>query len=122
MIDDPLAPTACACEGGWVRVHAGYAERRHPDPTPPEAGASSEVMAVYEHQLANVSGRRAATAETYYPCKHCNQSAFYRWAGGHWDSGHDTARCDECHGTTTRVGRRRTEAAAPAPARTDING
>lgn len=56
-----------------------------------------------------------------FPCRTCRPVQFVRWAGGHFDSGHDRDRCPECiaaatsGSTTSRRARKPRAPEAPPP-------
>lgn len=112
-------PRDCGhCDGtGWVWVAEAYALHAHPVPTAEQAAARGADLAVL---TAKASASRAAVLASVYPCKHCNTALFYRWAGGHLDTGHDRGRCGECIDVTGRGTRRRRAAPAePEPVGAD---
>lgn len=39
---------------------------------------------------------RAAFGNTWYPCKNCQPSLFFRWAGDHLNPLHNAKACDVC--------------------------
>lgn len=83
------------CEGGWVKVQASYVEANAPEPDLPEGDTPEDednrAKIIEQWQL-----RRAALADSWYPCKECNQQAFYRWANGHLASDHVRHECPDC--------------------------
>lgn len=95
--NDPLAEEegpCVRCEGGWVQVRPEYAVHRFPDPTMEQlAGADDATRAA---MWRTVECSRAAARNSVYPCRRCRPEAFYRWAGGHLDAGHDVLACSEC--------------------------
>lgn len=132
--DDPLAdtePAACTtCDGPcpcakchgvrWVQVQPGYAERAVPDPTPEALAALAGDEAAIEALFAEVARARAAAANTWYPCRECNRTAFFRWAGGHWGRDHDPSDCADCHEAMGRRGARSAARALHANERRDL--
>lgn len=90
------------CEFGWLTVQPGYAERWVPDPDPSVVTPENMPAAV-----ALVEARRAGLRGTVYPCKVCNKEAFFRWAGGHFVSGHDEQPCNDPNCQRARHGHRR---------------
>lgn len=80
------------CHGArWVYVNPASARATIPDPDLTKIAPEHQAEAV-----ALVERRRTLAENTTYPCKECNTTAFYRWAGGHLNPNHDTAACDEC--------------------------
>lgn len=102
------------CDGhGWVQVTPGYATNLIKPPTLERtAGLDTEqVAALHTHTEL----QRAAAADSVYPCRVCRYELFLRWAGGHLDSRHDAASCDDCIEVT---GRRRRKRPTSGPAAT----
>lgn len=92
---DPLedGPPDHDCDHGWVHVHPEYAERT----------ARTLVPEGVEPPAAMV----AALADSWYPCKWCQPTQFFRWAQGHWHPEHDITACAECiavHGGRRHAG------------------
>lgn len=95
--NDPLAEDegpCTRCEDGWVTVKDGYALHLYPDPDPIRMSALDPEVVEQIHDELRL--KRAAAANSVYPCRTCNPSLFFRWAGGHFKLGHDYAHCDEC--------------------------
>lgn len=94
------------CDHGYVRVQQAYVERKAPFPAPlsPELMAEEGMAEAYELLVAQVVAKRAALANSYYPCRDCLPAAFYRWAGGHWEPNHDRTGCAECRELDGRRG------------------
>lgn len=69
-----------------------------------EAGGVTIRESEVEPWLAQ---RRAAFANSHYPCRECNPRRFYRWAKGCWEQGHDSASCDLCQREAERVSSRK---------------
>lgn len=89
-------PEGGRCEGdGWVRVTEAYVDGIAPWPAKPTSDDPA-VLAEYELRVETIRIRRVSAAETVYPCKRCNTTAFHRWAGRHWLADHDRRACDEC--------------------------
>lgn len=102
---DPLAePELCRCGGyGWVTVQDYWVEKAM-------AAQAAEVEKRREAFAAGTGGevdpddgyevwmaqRRAALAQSVYPCRACNARRFFRWAKGCWWEGHDRSECDLC--------------------------
>lgn len=83
------------CSGeGWRTVLPSYAEHMYPMPmatlTDP---LDAQALAVLQEATAE---RRAAAANTIYPCRTCRPQQFYRWANGHFTPEHDSDRCPQC--------------------------
>lgn len=103
---DATTTTEHECDHGWRGLGDGFIEaevarrkQRNPDVDEPVV--------------------RAALLNTVYPCKTCQPTLFYRWAGRHLDSDHDRQSCVECKAldpTTFRRGK------AKAPGRMEIEG
>lgn len=79
------------CEFGWRTVSDSYPERLVP--TPDLSGLPPDLAAVARR---DIEARRASLAGSVYPCKECQPTLFYRWAGGHLASKHDRGDCEEC--------------------------
>lgn len=115
------AGTGCRAGGrcggvGWVQVTAAYAEKLFPLP-PAATLEDADHAAAFAALAEAVERRRRAAADSWYPCRECEPSLFYRWAGRHLDSKHDRAGCAECSLEDEEKRRRpRTERAAPAHA------
>lgn len=101
------------CEGGWVQVLEGYVEREAPEPELPE-GAGPEADAERAKLAVDWKCQRAAAANTWYPCRVCNERLFYRWQGGHLEKDHNREDCDTCVVPGQR--RRNPERTLPNPA------
>lgn len=95
--NDPLAEAdepCTRCDQGMVQVRPAYAEHLYPDPTAEQvAGLTAEQLAGV---WARIEERRAAARWSFYPCRTCRPTQFYRWVGGHMDSGHNPTTCAEC--------------------------
>lgn len=101
-----MAPTCERCGGGGqIKVLDGYVERNAPWPAAPALGCSLVEQEAYELLVARVAERRAAYANSYYPCKDCNPKAFFRWAKGCYSDNHDRASCELCIDAGTHRGR-----------------
>lgn len=98
--------TCGRCGGnGQLRVLDGYVDRLAPWPEAPGLGCTPLEHDAHELLVARVAERRAAYADTWYPCKDCNPKAFFRWARGCYTDGHDRASCDLCIEAGTHRGR-----------------
>lgn len=102
-LDDtpPAGRTDCRkggrCDGsGWVQVQPAYAAQQHPYPPNPELDATDEELAEHGRLVRRTDVLRGQVADSYYPCKSCNEAAFFRWAGGHHRPDHDQSACPEC--------------------------
>lgn len=133
----------CAqCDGvGMVCVLPKYVDKIIPSPTleqlaafePDLFGAETddEIAARLKTAddardvfLQEIDARRAAVADSWYPCSVCHPKAFYRWAGHHHAADHDISECTECQDLLARShgGRRRERAPAGAlPDRKDVD-
>lgn len=99
------------CDGaGWRQVGQAYAEH-----------LASEAVdrSLDERRWLE---RVATFLNSYYPCRDCNASMFFRWHGGHLAADHVSSECAECidAGAARRsVGKssraRRVEAPPPPP-------
>lgn len=90
---DPPPPCKCG-NTGWVDVQPQYAAHMYPDP---EATVLAQLPADQAQLLvAEVAARRAAAANTVYPCRLHQATLFYRWAGKHFEKDHDPGTCAEC--------------------------
>lgn len=98
----------CRCEFGWIHVSDAYPRQQHPDR---DLTALPEDLA--EIARTDLAHRQAAAANSWYPCKVCNPTLFFRWAGGHLRSDHDAAECPECG--EIRRGKRGTALTLAAP-------
>jgi hypothetical protein len=96
------------CEGGWRAITEATVARLHPEPErlPDESDAD------WARREAQHRSDVAAARNTWYPCRDCNASRFFRWAEGHWARDHDTSTCDACN--DLRPGHRRRRATVPA--------
>lgn len=108
-ITDAAGPCHCGdphcscsrCHGvGWVQVQPSYADRQLPSLTLDQAAAveaaGPEAVAAVDRQLHY---QRVALADSWYPCRECNERAFYRWRDSHYhpDSDHhNRATCAGC--------------------------
>lgn len=81
------------CDGhGWRTVKEDYAVRTARRPLhldSPNPDDRQRASAIYEAAIG-------AARNSVYPCRECNSSLFYRWAGGHLESTHDRSACVEC--------------------------
>lgn len=123
MDDDPLddrppgpGPNGCPkgglCDGsGWCPTSPKYVEW--------VAGEKAKAQRITDPKLI---AQMVAWEKQYsyvYPCKRCNTVAFFRWAGGHWNTDHDDLACDECiesRGGRRQVARRRRAVSAAGAA------
>lgn len=118
--------TCGQCDGaGWVTVGPDYVAQRCPEPGLPE-GDTPGLDVLRADLVAAWEQRRASVAREVYPCKVCNEAAFFRWAGRHWLADHDRAACNECS-TPGSGARRRGRTPEPSgrspvdlPARKDL--
>lgn len=83
---DPLddRPVEHSCEGGFVYVGEKYAH----------AVALRRCDGKEDHPRFKIE--LDVARHNVYPCKVCRPAAFFRWAGGHYDSNHDASSCAEC--------------------------
>lgn len=90
--------SACPeCDGGLRLVLEPYVESHTPPwPDAPPVDATPEVQRAYEARVVEVAAKKAAAANTAYPCKTCNPKAFWRWVGGCYKPDHDPAGCELC--------------------------
>ena len=86
------------CDGGWKPVTESYVVRLAPMPAPLDLALAAEpgMADAYDALVLEVEARRASLRQSVYPCKDCNSSAFYRWAGRHFEVNHDRTGCAEC--------------------------
>ena len=101
------------CEGGWVQVRDSYVERHAPEPDLPD-GEGPELDEARAQLVAEWNQRRAALANTWYPCPVCNARSFHFWREGHMDADHDRYDCEICDVPGQRPRRRETDD-RPAP-------
>ncbi len=82
------------CEGGWVKVADDYGQKIHPGPS----AETLEGMAEKDRErlLRLTESIQATISNSVYPCRHCNEAAFWRWRGGHLESAHNRGTCDVC--------------------------
>lgn len=95
--NDPLAEDegpCTKCDKGWVTVLPAYAVHLYPDPPMDRLALLDTATAEAVH--AELALKRAAAANSVYPCRNCNRPMFFRWAGGHFKLGHDVLGCAEC--------------------------
>lgn len=78
----------------------------------PDFSALPEDLA--EIARKDIEYRRAGLADSVYPCKECQPTLFFRWAGGHLASKHDQVDCEEC-AEIRRGGKSGRSLAAPSP-------
>lgn len=87
-------PNCERCEGiGWVMVQPGYGEEHIPMPPElltldPTSNRAINLRATWEEAKLNAD-------EGHYPCPECRRVVFIRWRGGHMDSDHNRATCDD---------------------------
>lgn len=95
--DDDLGPCV-KCDHGWVTVGSGYVEdhARLPD----------HVLVSGEDRDRILRARRAALAESVYPCRRCRPTQFFRWANGCGTPGHDVEGCKQCAFEAERMTKR----------------
>ena len=86
-----------------MQVTPAYAERLFPIPPPPPPPAlgddpdhAAAVATMHAAITANIERRRLAAHDSWYPCRDCNGSTFYRWAGRPLDTDHNRHDCAEC--------------------------
>lgn len=123
--------TVCLrCKGEEVEwVTERYLDRHAPWPDPPPEGSVPSRLAEHDAQVEVVRLRRASLANSCYPCRECQPGPFFRWAGRHWEVGHDISACNECQdvrrGKPLNVEAKRGALADaerdPASARKDVN-
>lgn len=117
MADRDNCPNA-QCEHGWCRVLEGYAERMAPEPEMPEDDTPAADLLRAQIAL-KWQADLAAARDTWYPCRECNTTAFFRWHEGHFDPDHTVGACSECsvarHGRSATSARRRAPALAVPP-------
>lgn len=101
--DDKPAGACQRCSGTkWVQVQPAYAERMFPPPADLPEGATDEQLRVHAAVVADADRCRRAAADSFYPCKDCAPTLFFRWAGGHLAIDHDRASCAECYSPPAR--------------------
>lgn len=98
----PAGP--CQRCGGtkWVQVQPAYAERMFPMPADLPEDATPDQRRVHAIVAADVERARHAAADSFYPCKDCAPTQFFRWAGGHLAANHDRSSCAECYSPPAR--------------------
>jgi hypothetical protein len=85
-------PAECNCEGGWKHLAEATIAHEHPEPERVEGEADED----YERRAATWRNDVAMARNTWYPCRTHNESAFWRWAQGHWAQHHDRQACSQC--------------------------
>jgi hypothetical protein len=88
-----VADLACplGCDNGWHQVSAEYVDRTLPWPNPDDYADDDAYDAAIDYQRE----RRAAAAQTFYPCRRCRAGLFYRWVN-HYGEEHNEHTCDQC--------------------------
>jgi hypothetical protein len=84
------------CDNGWIAPTEAYVQHHAPMPADPGPDASHAVITEYEIVAARAEASQAAHRNDVYPCKTCRPEAFFRWAGRHYEAGHDPKSCEMC--------------------------
>lgn len=97
----PKARCARCGDTRWCQVTQAYVDHHHPwsalphPDLPDDAPGNAEVR-------SNDRRKRAALANSSYPCPDCDPAGFARWAEGHMDAHHDARHCAVCGGKPTK--------------------
>lgn len=73
-----------------------YVQRAYAESEAKRRMAASANPVTPEDDPSKYEGLVATFLNTVYPCRTCNPSLFFRWAGGHLAADHDRDACGEC--------------------------
>lgn len=108
LIAPPYSCDRCS-DTGWCQVTEHYVDRLAPWPSLPEPITEAE-HAGHAQLMEDARRKRAAVANSSFPCPDCQPAMFDRWAAGHMHPDHDARTCPDCGG-------RPRKATAPTAAR-----
>lgn len=101
-----MSDEAPCCERGWKHLADGTIAHEYPEPE----RAVDESDEAFELRMASWHNEVSMARNTWYPCRIHNESAFWRWAQGHWAQHHDRDACSECDEVrSARRSKRKTE-------------